>query len=93
MATTEHLAHLKDLEIDKFFRAAVKLEGSDLHLKVGRPPYVRVDGSLRALKSDPIEDDEMEDLCFAMLTERTRRIFDDEGGADFAHMLDVDGEI
>ena len=90
MATTEQS---KDLEIDKFFRAAVKLKGSDLHLKVGKPPYVRVDGTLRALKRDAIGDDEMEELCFAMLTERTRAIFEDEGGADFAHTLDVDGEI
>ena len=27
-----------ELEIDKLFRALVKLEGSDLHLKAGRPP-------------------------------------------------------
>ncbi len=26
-----------ELEIDKLFRALVKLEGSDLHLKVGTP--------------------------------------------------------
>ena len=31
-----------DLEVDKYFRALVKLEGSDLHMKVGRPPMVRV---------------------------------------------------
>ena len=39
----------KELEIDKLFRAVVKLEGSDLHLKVDCPPYVRVTGSLRPL--------------------------------------------
>ena len=88
---TQHLERNEGLEIDKIFRAAVKLEGSDLHLKVDRPPYVRVDGTLRPLKRDPIGDAEMEELCFAMLTARTRAIFDDEGGADFAHMLDVDG--
>ncbi len=38
-----------ELEIDKLFKALVKLEGSDLHLKVGKPPYVRVKGSLRPL--------------------------------------------
>jgi hypothetical protein len=27
----------KELEIDKLFRALVKLEGSDLHMKVGLP--------------------------------------------------------
>src|SRR5690606_36932700 len=28
-------------EVDQYFRALVKLEGSDLHMKVGHPPYVR----------------------------------------------------
>ncbi|MDP7304081.1 MAG: twitching motility protein PilT, partial [Pirellulaceae bacterium] len=39
----------QDLEIDKLFKALVKLEGSDLHLKVGRPPLVRTKGELRPL--------------------------------------------
>ncbi len=88
-----HLERKHNLEIDKIFRAAVKLEGSDLHMKVGRPPYVRVDGVLRALKRDPIDDAEMEELCFDMLTARNRKIFEDEGGADFAYMVEVDGEM
>ena len=46
--TERFLEKRKELEIDKLFRALVKLEGSDLHLKVGRPPYVRVKGSLAA---------------------------------------------
>jgi twitching motility protein PilT len=81
----------QELEIDKIFRAAVKLGGSDLHLKVDKPPYVRVDGVLRPLKRDPIGDEEMQELCFAMLTERNRRIFNEDGGADFAHTLELDG--
>ncbi len=32
-----------DLEIDKLFRACVKLKASDLHLKVDKPPMVRVE--------------------------------------------------
>lgn len=90
---TGHLERKHNLEIDKIFRAAVKLEGSDLHMKVGRPPYVRVDGVLRTLKRDPIDDAEMEELCFDMLTARNRKVFEDEGGADFAHMVEVDGEM
>ena len=39
--------HLKDLEIDHLFRALVKLEGSDLHLKVGRPPMLTTAGQVR----------------------------------------------
>jgi twitching motility protein PilT len=81
-----------ELEIDKLFRALVKLKGSDLHLKVGRPPIVRVNGELRPLTRPPIEDEEMVRLLFPMLNERNRKIFDETGGADFAYTVDVDGE-
>ncbi len=80
----------KELEVDKLFRACVKLEGSDLHLKVGQPPYVRIRGSLRPLNREPIEAEEMVRLLFPMLNDRTRRIFEEEGGADFAYTVDVD---
>ncbi|MBN1912427.1 MAG: PilT/PilU family type 4a pilus ATPase [Pirellulales bacterium] len=82
----------KEFEINKLFRALVKLEGSDLHLKVGLPPYVRVAGTLRALNRAPISDDEMVRLIFPMFNERTRRIFDEDGGTDFAHSVVVDGK-
>ena len=82
----------EELEIDKLFRAVVKLEGSDLHLKVDCPPYVRVNGSLRALKRAPIDDKEMVRLLFPMinLDQRRKEIFDGDGGVDFAYSLDVD---
>jgi twitching motility protein PilT len=80
------------LEIDKLFRALVKLEGSDLHLKVDRPPYIRVAGTLRPMNRDPVDDDEMVRLIFPMMDERNRRIFDEEGGADFAYGLEIDGK-
>jgi len=85
----------KDYEIDKLFRALVKLEGSDLHLKVGVAPFVRVKGTLRPLNRPPIENEEMVRLIFPMIDSdaRRRRIFNDEGGADFAHTVDVDGTV
>jgi twitching motility protein PilT len=85
----------QDFEIDKLFKALVKLEGSDLHLKVGLAPYVRVNGSLRPLNRDPIDDDEMLRLILPMikLQERRERIFEDEGGVDFAYTLKVDDKM
>ena len=82
----------KALEIDKLFRALVKLEGSDLHLKVDRPPYIRVAGTLRPMNRDPVDDDEMVRLIFPMMDERNRRIFDENGGTDFAYALEIDGK-
>ena len=90
----ERFLHKKgELEVDKMFRALVKLKGSDLHLKVGRPPICRVNGSLRPLDRGPIDDPEMVRLCFPLMNERNRRIFDENGGADFAHTVDVDGTV
>ncbi|MBL8830376.1 MAG: PilT/PilU family type 4a pilus ATPase [Planctomycetaceae bacterium] len=83
----------EELEADKLFRALVKLEGSDLHLKVGRPPIVRVKGDLRPLSRPPIDDAEMVRICFPLMNPRNRQIFDTNGGADFAHTCEVDGVI
>ena len=82
----------RELEIDKLFRAVIKLEGSDLHLKVGRPPFVRVRGSLRPLSRAAVSDEEMVRLCFPMMDERNRKIFEQNGGADFAYSMEFEGD-
>ena len=81
----------EELEVDKYFRALVKLEGSDLHMKVGRPPMIRVRNELRPLNRPPIDGEEMMDLLLPMMNERCKKIFYDDGGADFAYTVDVDG--
>ncbi len=87
----KYLKQKQDLEVDKFFRALVKLEGSDLHMKVGRPPMVRVRNDLRPLNAPPITAEEMVKLLVPMLSDRNKKIFEDEGGADFSYTCDVDG--
>ncbi len=81
----------EDREVDKLFRALVRLKGSDLHLKVGRPPIVRVNGELKPLNRGPIDAEEMANLLFPIMDDRNRKIFDKTGGADFAYVVEVDG--
>lgn len=81
----------QELEVDKLFRALVKLEGSDLHLKVGSPPLVRTKGELRALNRGEIDSQEMVRLLVPMMDQRAQKIFRQSGGADFAHSCVVDG--
>jgi twitching motility protein PilT len=88
---SKYFREKKELEVDKMFKALVKLEGSDLHMKVGRPPMVRVRNELRPLNRGPVDAEEMVRLLIPMMNERNRKIFDEEGGADFAHTCDVDG--
>jgi twitching motility protein PilT len=82
----------RELEIDKLFRAVIRLKGSDLHLRVDSQPTVRLRGSLRALNRGPLTDAEMEQLCLPLLDERNRRIFEQTGGADFAYTVECDGQ-
>jgi len=87
----------RELEIDKLFRALVKVQGSDLHMKVGLPPHVRVAGALRPLNRGPIDDEEMTRIlyelidCDPRLKPRRREIFERDGGVDFSHKIEVDG--
>ena len=83
----------QNVEADKLFRACVKLEASDLHLKVGNPPMLRVDGTLRPLDRGPMDDEEMVRVCFPLMNERNRKIFEHDGGAAFAYTLEVDGTV
>ncbi len=88
---TSLLLETKELEVDKIFRALVKLEGSDLHLKVGQPPMIRTRGELKPLNRGPIDNEEMVRLLIPMMDDRNLRIFEEEGGADFSHTCLVDG--
>jgi twitching motility protein PilT len=78
-------------EIDRLFEALVKLSGSDLHLKADQPPIIRVKGTLQPLKHPKIDDARMRQLCMPIMSERQRKIFEEEGGVDFAHTCVVDG--
>jgi twitching motility protein PilT len=81
-----------ELEVNKLFRALIKFGGSDLHLKVGKPATIRVRGTLRELDMPPISEEEMKRLILPMMDERQLQIFYDEGGSDFAHVVEYEGE-
>ncbi|HEX9580540.1 MAG TPA: type IV pilus twitching motility protein PilT [Gemmatimonadales bacterium] len=62
----------------------VKLGGSDLHLKVGRPPTVRVAGDLAQLAQQPLKPEELKALAEQIMTPRQVKEFSDHKEADFA---------
>lgn len=79
-----------DLKINKLFKALVKSQGSDLHLKVGLPPKMRISGEIRATTADVLTEETMEELIFEMLTIEQKDFFMKNGSLDFAHAL---GEV
>jgi twitching motility protein PilT len=74
-------------EIARFFRAVIKYEGSDLHLAVGVPPMMRLRNVIRQMDMPPVKHEDMERLVDPILTERSRGLLEQTGGADFAYVL------
>jgi twitching motility protein PilT len=62
----------------------VQRGASDLHLKVGRPPTLRIDGELAPLDMPPLSAADLRSVGEQMLPPRQRREFDAEREADFA---------
>jgi twitching motility protein PilT len=80
----------REPEVNKLFRMVMKHEGSDLHLKAGLPPMMRLKGVIRQMSAPPISQEDMERLLYPILSERSRKLLEDTGGADFAHVIGRD---
>src|SRR6516162_7424831 len=80
----------REPEANKLFRMVMKHEASDLHLKVGQPPMMRLHGDIRRTDMRPLTQEDMERLLLPLLNARQRRILDEEGGTDFSHVVGND---
>lgn len=80
----------REPEINKLFRVVMKYEGSDLHLKVGLPPMLRLRGSIQRMEMRPLAQADMEKLTYPILQVHQRRILEETGGIDFAHVVGQD---
>jgi twitching motility protein PilT len=80
----------REPKINVLFRTVMKYEASDLHLKVGLPPMMRLKGVIRKIEAPPISEEQMERLFFEIMNPRLRKILEDTGGADFAHVIGAD---
>ena len=74
------------LNIDTLLRTACENKASDLHLKVGNYPYLRVDGELRALTQYPrLSSEDMLNMAFSMMTNRQKQKFKENAELDMAY--------
>ncbi len=71
--------------LEKYFRAMIKSDASDLHIKVGGPAFFRVNTKIRSSKTDPLTADEIEDMVFEIMTEKQKNYFLENGNIDIAH--------
>ena len=65
-------------------QAMVQQNASDLHMKVGRPPTLRIDGELKALEQPAMKPEDLRSIGEQILPPKQRREFETDKEADFA---------
>ena len=58
--------------------------GSDLHLKIGRPPTMRLNGELTPMDLPPLKPEDLRSIGEQIIPPKQRREFDESKDADFA---------
>lgn len=74
---------MASLHIDRLLEACIKMDGSDLHLAVGRPPVLRISGRLRSLDTKVLEPDDTVSLMKSITPERNQQELQEVGGTDY----------
>ena len=72
------------MDMRGLLRLAMNRAASDLHLTAGRPPIVRVNGSLEQVGEMPLSDGDMRTLLYSIMSERQRTTYELEREIDFA---------
>src|SRR5258706_7552874 len=74
------------MNIDDLLRIAMERRASDLHLKVGNYPHLRVDGDLVPLTDQPrVTAEDMLTMAFSMMSARQKQKFKETSEIDMAY--------
>lgn len=75
----------QELRIEILLEEVVRRRASDLHLQVGLPPVLRIDGSLVSIAGfNPLDEAAVETLLFAILDKDQQQILDKDKEFDFS---------
>jgi twitching motility protein PilT len=75
---------IQAIDINTLLSSMLSYKSSDLHLIVGSEPLIRVDGELRALDLVEMEPELMQTLCYSIITNKQKSVFEETGELDFA---------
>ena len=73
------------VELDRLLSELSEQNGSDLHLKVNRPPLMRVAGSLTPTGYEEITPQSMQEAVYALMAPSVRKKFEQNLEADFSY--------
>ncbi|MFN2389136.1 MAG: type IV pilus twitching motility protein PilT [Actinomycetota bacterium] len=72
-------------DIHDFLRVVVEKKGSDLHVKAGGPPYVRINGELHKTEFPALSAADCERAALELMDEEVAHKFKERGEIDFAY--------
>jgi len=74
------------MELNDILTVAVKAKGSDVHIKAGLQPVVRIDGKLRPIPNAPrVTADAIREVAFSLMSERQKKIFEEHYEVDLSY--------
>ncbi len=82
---SQELLTLSDTHIDDILRASQQMKASDIHLTVGLPPMVRVDGKLVPTRWEEVTQREAQRLVYDILTSEQIEKFERSKELDFSY--------
>ncbi len=72
-------------KMDLLLRAGYELKASDIHLTVGVPPVMRINGDLKKYGKDNLRPDDTEGMAKAIIPEHMWEKFKEKGELDFSY--------
>ena len=75
------------IDIKKLLQSVVSHGASDLHLVSRAEPQIRIDGSLKAVNLPVLTGEDIEEMAYALLTEKQKKSFEEHLELDFALLL------
>jgi twitching motility protein PilT len=74
--------------LDQYLTALANAGGSDLHVKVGSPPRIRVNGTLQRIPgAEPVTPAVTAEMAQSIMRDDVREHFDATNEADFAYAI------
>ena len=70
--------------LQQLLKIMVDQGSSDLHITVGAPPQLRIDGSLVPLRTSPLTPTDTQQLCYSVLTDAQKQVFETEQELDLS---------
>jgi len=68
----------------QLLKAMIEKGASDLHITVGTPPQLRIDGKLHPLRMPPLAGAETKQLCYSVLTDAQKHRFEETNELDLS---------